>query len=68
MLAAYNRRVSRKPDAASPGGELSHIFRVFLMDSERRIRNIYSLGFFDPELVLNNACTLFVERGSRSEH
>jgi protein SCO1/2 len=68
VLAAYNQRVDRKPDAASPGGPLSHIFRAFLIDHEGMIRNIYSLDFFDPELVLNDVRTLLLESGSHSGH
>ena len=63
MLAAYNQHVSAKPEAASPGGALSHIFRAFLIDRAGLIRNIYSLDFFDPELVLNDVRTLLLESG-----
>lgn len=66
VLAAYNQRVDRKSDAASPGGPLSHIFRAFLIDREGVIRNIYSLDFFDPELVLNDVRTLLLEAGGQS--
>jgi cytochrome oxidase Cu insertion factor (SCO1/SenC/PrrC family) len=31
VLAAYNQRFDRKPDPASPGGPLNHIFRAFLI-------------------------------------
>jgi protein SCO1 len=68
VLAAYNQRVDRKPDAATPGGPMSHVFRAFLIDHEGLIRNIYSLDFFDPELVLNDVSTLLLERESRSGH
>lgn len=61
VLAAYNQRVDRKSDAASPGGPLSHIFRAFLIDRGGMIRNIFSLDFFDPELVLNDVRTLLLE-------
>lgn len=61
VLAAYDQAVDRKPDAASPGGPLSHVFRAFLIDREGLIRNIYSLDFFDPELVLNDVRTLLLE-------
>jgi cytochrome oxidase Cu insertion factor (SCO1/SenC/PrrC family) len=66
MLAGYNQRVDRKPDAASPGGPLNHIFRAFLIDREGLIRNIYSFEFFDPKLVLNDVQTLLLEREATS--
>jgi len=68
VLAAYNQRVDRKPDAAAPGGPLSHVFRAFLIDHEGLIRNIYSLDFFDPDLVLNDVRTLLLEHKSHSGH
>lgn len=62
VLAAYNQWVDRNSDAASSGGPLSHIFRAFLIDRDGIIRNIYSLDFFDPELVVNDVRTLLLER------
>jgi protein SCO1 len=62
VLAAYNQAVDRKADPASAGGPLSHVFRAFLIDPQGRVRNIYSLDFFDPKLVLNDVRTLLLER------
>ena len=62
VLAAYNQRIDRKPDPASPGGPLNHIFRAFLIDDEGLIRNIYSFEFFEPKLVLNDVHSLLIER------
>ena len=64
VLAAYNQRIDRKPDPASPGGPLNHIFRAFLIDDEGLIRNIYSFEFFEPKLVLNDVHSLLIERGA----
>ena len=64
VLAAYNQRIDRKPDPASPGGPLNHIFRAFLIDDEGLIRNIYSFEFFQPKLVLNDVHSLLIERGA----
>ena len=64
VLVAYNQRFDRKPDPASPGGPLNHIFRAFLIDDEGLIRNIYSLEFFQPKLVLNDVHSLLIERGA----
>jgi cytochrome oxidase Cu insertion factor (SCO1/SenC/PrrC family) len=61
ILAAYNQSVLAKPDGQSAAGPLSHIFRAFLVDREGRIRNIYSLDFFDPRLILNDVRTLLLD-------
>jgi cytochrome c peroxidase len=39
-------------------GSMSHILRVFLIDRERRIRNIYSTGFLHADTVINDLRTL----------
>jgi cytochrome oxidase Cu insertion factor (SCO1/SenC/PrrC family) len=60
ILAAYNQTVGPKRNGQSSAGPLAHIFRAFLVDREGRIRNIYSLDFLDPKLVLNDVRTLLV--------
>jgi protein SCO1 len=40
---------------------LYHILRVFLIDREGRIRNIYSSATLDPRLVLADVKTLLLE-------
>lgn len=42
-------------------GSMSHILRVFLIDRQRRIRNIYSSGFLDADTVFNDLRTLDME-------
>lgn len=68
VLAAYNQAVDAKADPASAGGPLSHVFRAFLIDRAGQVRNIYSLDFFDPKLVLNDVRSLLLEEeaGRRS--
>lgn len=58
VLKAYDQAVT---PAASPAGDpeaLSHVLRVFLIDSDGMIRNIYSADFLDARLVLNDVLTL----------
>jgi len=45
-------------------GLFRHVLKVFLLDRENRIRNIYSAGFLAPELVLNDVRTLLREAGA----
>ena len=45
-------------------GLFRHVLKVFLLDRDNRVRNIYSVGFLNPPLVLNDLRTLVME-GSR---
>ena len=65
ILEAYDQSVMRKPDSDADGG-LYHILRVFLIDASGQIRNIYSLDFLDPDLVLNDIRTVLMDRDGRS--
>ena len=42
-------------------GEFAHLLRVFLIDRERRVRNIYSTGFLHPDILMNDLETLLLE-------
>jgi cytochrome c peroxidase len=59
------------PDG-SYAGSMSHILRVYLIDRDQRIRNIYSAGFLHADTAVNDLRTLLLEErlspaGSRSE-
>ncbi|WP_114948017.1 SCO family protein [Microvirga calopogonii] len=62
VLAAYGQTVSAKPEPNAAGGPLYHIFRAFLIDASGQIRNIYSLDFLDPDLVLTDIRTLILDQ------
>jgi cytochrome oxidase Cu insertion factor (SCO1/SenC/PrrC family) len=60
LLEAYGQQVDR----AKPGnltGPYNHPVRVYLIDRERRIRNIYTYGLLDPRLVMTDVRTLLAE-------
>ncbi len=61
VLKAYNQPVGRKADPDDPSGPLAHLLRVFLVDGEGYIRNIYSADFLDPRLLMNDLKTLQME-------
>jgi cytochrome oxidase Cu insertion factor (SCO1/SenC/PrrC family) len=61
MLTGYNQAIDRNPAGNSGGPAINHIFRAFLVDRHGRMRNIYSLDFFDPKLVINDVRTLLLE-------
>jgi cytochrome oxidase Cu insertion factor (SCO1/SenC/PrrC family) len=59
ILAAYGQVVQRGADPSAPGP--SHLLRVYLIDRQLRVRNIYGLDFLDPRLLLADARTLLLE-------
>lgn len=67
ILAAYGQAVDKRANASDPQGPLYHILRVFLIDREGRIRNIYSSGTLDPRLVVADVKTLLLEEARLSK-
>ncbi len=68
ILAAYHQNVLPDPstgDGQTPG--FSHVLRVFLIDPEKRIRNIYSVDFLHPDLIINDVKTLMAEESPEPE-
>ncbi len=62
ILEGYNQWRRREYDQqGNSTGSMSHILRVFLIDRQRRIRNIYSTGFLDADTVFNDLETLAKE-------
>jgi protein SCO1/2 len=64
ILAAYGQAVDAKKNAADRMGPLNHTLRVYLIDREGRVRNIYSSGTLDVRLVLADVKTLLLEEQS----
>jgi cytochrome c peroxidase len=63
ILAAYDQAVVRERGAeGKETGTLAHILRVFLIDRQGDIRNIYSPSFLHPDLLLNDAQTVLMEQ------
>src|SRR2546430_1324363 len=67
ILAAYDQAVDNRQNPADPQGPLYHTLRVFLIDREGRIRNIYSSGTLDPRLVVADVKTLLLENARVSK-
>jgi cytochrome oxidase Cu insertion factor (SCO1/SenC/PrrC family) len=59
--------VDRKKDPDDPMGPLFHMVRVYLIDREAMIRNIYSFGMLDPRLLLADVRTLLQEEGNKAD-
>jgi cytochrome oxidase Cu insertion factor (SCO1/SenC/PrrC family) len=64
ILTAYGQRVDKKKDATDPNGPFSHVLRVYLIDRQGMIRNIYSTGMLDPRVVLSDVRTLLLEEAA----
>ena len=65
ILAAYDQAVDKRPNESDPQGPLYHTVRVFLIDREGRIRNIYSSGTLDPRLIVADLKTLILDTRER---
>jgi len=61
LLNGYGQAVDKRSNANDPQGPLYHILRIFLIDREARIRNIYSSATLDPRLVLADVKSLLLE-------
>jgi cytochrome oxidase Cu insertion factor (SCO1/SenC/PrrC family) len=67
ILSGYGQAVDKRSNPNDPQGPLYHILRVFLIDREGRIRNIYSSATLDPRLVLADVKTLLLEETKLSK-
>jgi cytochrome oxidase Cu insertion factor (SCO1/SenC/PrrC family) len=67
ILDAYDQAVDKRANAADPQGPLYHILRVYLIDPEGQIRNIYSSDTLDARLVLADVKTLVLETARLSK-
>ena len=62
VLADFNQSVAKlwQEDGAW-SGLFRHVLKVFLLDADHQVRNIYSAGLFNPQLVLNDIETVLLE-------
>jgi cytochrome c peroxidase len=62
LLADFGQPIAklRYPDGRW-SGVFRHVLKVFLLDRENRVRNVYSVGLLNPALVLNDLKTLLME-------
>ena len=64
ILQAYNQDIQREASLKDGGDRYSHILRVFLIDPELKIRNIYSVAFLHKDLLINDVKTLLLEKAA----
>jgi cytochrome oxidase Cu insertion factor (SCO1/SenC/PrrC family) len=61
ILSAYGQRVDPKRNPLDPLGPFYHVVRVYLIDRNGMVRNIYAYGMLDPRMVLADVRTLLME-------
>jgi cytochrome oxidase Cu insertion factor (SCO1/SenC/PrrC family) len=66
ILDGYGQAVDKKQNPLDPTGPLNHTMRVFLIDQDAKIRNIYSSDTLDLRLVIADVRTLILESFSSS--
>lgn len=65
ILDGYGQYIVRERDATGKAtGAFMHVLKVFLIDRERKVRNIYSLSFLHSTLLLNDIKTLLLEEAA----
>lgn len=60
ILDGYGQTVDRSDNQET----ISHLLRIFLVDREGVIRNVYGLGLIDPRLIMTDVETLMMEEGA----
>jgi protein SCO1/2 len=69
FLRAMGQDVGHEVDAnGSRTGTLQHMLKVFLVDQDGWVREIYSTGFLTPEAALNDARTLALANSNTGAH
>jgi len=62
ILEGYNQSIQQEYDAEGQStGTFSHTLRVYLIDKNKKIRKIYSVGFLHPDILINDVKTLTLE-------
>lgn len=62
ILEGYDQAVQKNVDPNGTfNGVFTHILQVYLIDRAGRVRNVYSLSFLDPRLLIADVKTLLME-------
>jgi protein SCO1 len=66
LLAAFGQDVTVETDAAGrPTRTLNHLLKLFLVDAQLQVREIYSVATLDAQALLNDLRTLQLEAARR---
>jgi cytochrome oxidase Cu insertion factor (SCO1/SenC/PrrC family) len=62
VLADFNQPVAKLwQEDGSWSGLFRHVLKVYLLDARHQVRNIYSTGLFNAQLVINDIETVLME-------
>jgi len=67
ILDSFGQVVDRKKNPKDLFGPFYHQVRVYLIDRQAMVRNIYSFGLLDPRLLITDVRTLLVEEKASAE-
>ncbi len=68
ILAHYKQNIQKVYDARGKfTGTFSHILRVYLVDKNKQLRNIYSVAFLHPDTLINDIKTLLQTEPKKAE-
>lgn len=66
LLTDYKQDIQREMTVnGDPGTQISHVLRVYLIDPQRNIRNIYSVEFLHPDIIINDLKTLIQQEDTQ---
>lgn len=69
VLADFNQPVAKLwQEDGNWSGLFRHVLKVFLLDADHQVRNIYSAGLFNAHLVLNDIETVLLEDQHTARH
>lgn len=67
ILSGYKQLVQKVYDAKGQDtGTYSHLLRVYLIDREKQIRNIYSVSFLHPDTLINDVKTVLLSAAPKT--
>jgi cytochrome c peroxidase len=67
ILADFNQPVAKlRQENGDWSGLFRHILKVYLLDPNHNVRNIYSTGLFDAQLVINDIETVLLETAKQT--
>lgn len=58
LLQAYDQSMQFSEDSA---GVISHVLRVYLIDAEKRVRNVYNTSFLHADIILSDLRTILAD-------
>ena len=69
ILTDFNQPIAKlRKENGEWSGLFRHVLKVYLLDQHHNVRNIYSTGLFNAQLVLNDIETILLERDAPSVH